>query len=56
MLNPPDVHVVPTRDLREHEAARECWCHPVEDDDEPNVWIHHAMDQREQYEQGRKPS
>ena len=51
----PEVHVMPQHDLRDHETSRECWCKPTEDEDEPRVVLHHAMDQREQYEQGRKP-
>lgn len=45
---------MPLHDLRDHETSRECWCKPTEDEDEPRVVLHHAMDQREQYEQGRK--
>ena len=29
-----------------------CWCNPTPDDDEPLVFLHHAMDSRELYEQG----
>ena len=47
-------HVVPIGDLREHESLPTCWCKPVQDEEEPNVWIHNAMDQRETYEDGRK--
>lgn len=49
------VHVVPLNDLREHEAIKDCWCKPTEDavDD---VWVHHSMDKREEFEEGRKPS
>jgi len=45
-----DVHVVPLNDYREHIADRNCWCCPLVEDD--GVVIHHAMDCREQYEQG----
>lgn len=46
------VHVVPLNDLREHVASKDCWCKPTEDavDD---VWVHHSMDRREEYEEGR---
>jgi hypothetical protein len=48
-----DFHVVPVNDLREHIANTDCWCKPYEDD---GVWVHHSMDRREEYEEGRKPS
>lgn len=47
---PHDIHVVPHHDLREHFPNRTCWCRPFEDDDEPRVWHHKAMDRREQHE------
>lgn len=49
------VHIVPLNDLREHAASKDCWCKPTEDavDD---VWVHHSMDRREEYEEGRKPT
>ena len=49
-------HVVPLNDLREHTTSTECWCQPIEDYECPGVWVHHAMDEREQYEKGRKTS
>ena len=45
-------HVVPTNDLREHEMTAQCWCRPTVDE---YVIIHNSMDERESYEQGRKP-
>lgn len=51
-----NLHVVPLSDLREHEASGKCWCRPTQDEEEPKLWIHHAMDRREEYENGRKPS
>jgi hypothetical protein len=42
-----DLHVVPLNDLREHAAASDCWCSPVQDVDEPLVWVHQSMDRRE---------
>lgn len=47
-----DIHVMPQIDLREHHALRTCWCQPTEDQEEPAVWIHHALDGREKYETG----
>lgn len=47
-------HVVPIGDLRPHKSSKNCWCGPVQDEEEPNVWVHNAMDQRETYEDGRK--
>jgi hypothetical protein len=54
-------HVVPIDDLREHDtdnAGGRCWCRPEETFDEHNntIWVHHAMDRREEYEEGRKLS
>ncbi len=50
-------HVYPINDLREHVTdGPNCWCNPTPDTEEPNVMIHHAMDQREQYEEGRLKS
>lgn len=50
-------HVVPRGDVREHETATSCWCDPVEDEEEPGLWLHNSADDREAFEQGtRKPS
>ena len=46
-------HIMPLEDLRDHEAHEECWCKPVNDE---GIWIHNAMDRREEYEEGRKLS
>lgn len=40
-------HVIPMGDLREHNSSRDCWCKPMQDADEPTVWIHNSMDRRE---------
>lgn len=48
-----EYHVVPVNDLREHEDSPDCWCRPDYDE---SVYIHHSMDRREEYEQGRKLS
>jgi hypothetical protein len=48
------VHIVPEDDFREHEPCAECWCCPTPDDEEPRIYVHHAMDQREQYETGQR--
>jgi hypothetical protein len=31
----------PVTDVREHVAAVDCWCGPVED--EPGVWVHQVL-------------
>jgi hypothetical protein len=47
-------HIVPVNDLREHITdGNPCWCHPIYDE-ELNIAIHHSMDLREQFEEGRK--
>ena len=50
------VHVTPVDDLREHESSPGCWCKPTQDAEEPGLWVHHSMDRREEYEEGRKLS
>lgn len=47
-------HVVPIGDLKEHETTESCWCNPVPDDEEPNVIVHNALDDRESYEDGTR--
>jgi hypothetical protein len=50
------THIYPLNDFREHEMKADCWCKPSIDE-EDDLCIHNAMDQREQYETGeRKPS
>jgi hypothetical protein len=49
------LHVTPQGDLREHDISLECWCKPTPDEEDSRVIIHHALDQREEYEEGRKP-
>lgn len=44
-------HVIPLNDLREHEPSEACWCRPLYDE---GVVIHHAADEREEYETGRR--
>lgn len=41
------MHVIPTNDLREHVSSPDCWCAPVQDEEEPSVWVHNSMDRRE---------
>jgi len=47
-----DFHVIPAADLRDHQPAMKCWCCPREDEDQPRVWIHTALDGRETHEAG----
>lgn len=44
------VHVVPVGDIVLHEASSECLCGPTLDLESQHVWIHHALDGREQHE------
>lgn len=46
-----EIHAVPIDDLRPHEPASTCWCHPVEDA-EPCSWAHNSLDGRDAYEDG----
>ena len=54
------IHVVPLNDWREHVCDTPCWCNPTLDTGEEwghdIVFIHHSMDRREEFEQGRKLS
>jgi hypothetical protein len=50
-----DRHVMPLEDLKPH-IYQECWCCPKRDATDDYIVIHNAMDEREQYEQGRKLS
>ena len=50
--NRQEHHVIPMNDLRPHDADRTCWCRPAEDDDQPTLWVHNALDQRDAYERG----
>lgn len=47
-------HVVSIGDLREHQSTETCWCKPKADEEEPNVIVHNALDQRESHEQGTR--
>ena len=47
----PDAQVIPRDDLKPHTQDLACWCKPTVDE---GVTIHHSLDQRETYEQGRK--
>ena len=49
---PPDLHILPLNDLREHEESPTCWCAPgLEREDDTILIIHHAADGRELVEQ-----
>jgi hypothetical protein len=55
------LHIVPLNDFREHDVDMHCWCNPTLDDgaeyDVEKVYIHHSLDGREQFEEGkRQPS
>lgn len=46
--------VFPLNDLREHDPdSVECWCSPTWDGD---ILVHHSMDGREGFEDGRRMS
>lgn len=50
------LHCIPLNDIKVHEldADGTCWCHPREDNDRADFWIHNSADGRESYEEGRK--
>jgi hypothetical protein len=45
-------HVIPLSDLRPHADDVDCWCRPTEDARD-QIFVHHAMDRREDYESGK---
>lgn len=49
-----DIHLTPVDDLRPHDFTSMCWCRPVEDVEEPDLWHHNALDGREAYETGER--
>ena len=54
LIDPAGERVVlPLQDLRDHDHSSFCWCMPTDQD---GVWVHHSLDQREDYENGRKMS
>lgn len=44
------VHVMPINDTHLHRLCRTCWCEPVQDAEQPDVYIHNSADQRERFE------
>lgn len=50
---PARYHIVPVNDLREHKLTPECWCRPTPDE-EHDVWVHHSLDGREDFETGER--
>lgn len=53
LLDSRASHVIPLGDLRDHDCGAECWCRPVQDE-EDLFWMHNAMDGREAFEDGRR--
>ncbi|TXH45683.1 MAG: hypothetical protein E6Q97_31035 [Desulfurellales bacterium] len=53
-IDEPHIHVVPLDDLRGHVPSFGCWCNPSNDEETPNVVVHHAMDGREAFESGER--
>lgn len=53
-MSPEQLHIIPLGDFREHEVSDSCWCRPTSDEDEPGLFVHHAMDGREQFESGER--
>ena len=46
--NLPDIHVLPTNDLREHEESENCHCEPrIEFEGNGRIIVHHSYDHRE---------
>ena len=49
-----EIHVTPVDDLRPHDYTSKCWCRPVEDVAEPDMWMHNSLDGREEFETGER--
>ncbi len=47
------VHCIPYYDLHEHYPTN-CACHPRQDDECENLFIHNSFDGREDFETGRR--
>ena len=47
------VHVVPDRDLRNHDPTGKCWCRP-DIEDAGRTIVHNSMDGRELFETGQR--
>lgn len=50
----PEIHALPDDDLRDPVHGRDCWCKPTEEDYQGGIWLHNAIDGREEYETGQK--
>jgi hypothetical protein len=49
-----NAHIIPLDDLYPHKLSKDCWCHPQEDDEHPELLVHQAADGRLDYEEGRR--
>jgi hypothetical protein len=50
------AHCIPLEDTYPHKLGADCWCQPVEDEDNPFLLLHNAHDGRVDYEEGwREP-
>lgn len=49
-----EIHVTPMDDYRPHDYTSKCWCRPVEDVEEPDMWMHNSLDGREEFETGER--
>jgi hypothetical protein len=45
MIPDGNVHVIPVKDIKEHEESITCWCHPNISADYENLVIHNAFDE-----------
>lgn len=48
------IHITPMDDYRPHDYTSKCWCRPVEDAEEPDMWMHNSLDGREAFETGER--
>lgn len=48
------IHITTMDDYRPHDYTSKCWCRPVEDAAEPDMWMHNSLDGREAFETGER--
>lgn len=45
-----NFHVIPINDTKFHTASEACFCKPTEEFERADIFVHHALDQREYYD------
>lgn len=45
-----NFHLIPLNDTKFHTTSEACYCEPTQDFERSDMFIHHALDQREHYD------